>query len=202
MRRLVLPAMVMLALSGCGGGLLAPSDPPPALYTLQGPASVAASGGRANWQLLVDEPGAALDLNIVRIAVAPTQSRIDYYSGVAWADRPPAMIQDLLVQSFAISGRIDAVERRSGGVRGDFILATDLLDFQAEADHSTPVAHVTLIAHLVRTRDRTIVATRIFEANMPANGGIDDVVAAFNNSLQAMLPQIVAWTLDEGDRNR
>jgi cholesterol transport system auxiliary component len=194
-------AVAILALTGCSGGLLAPSTPPPALYTLQAPKAIEASADHANWQLLIALPDAAMDLDVVRIAVVPAPSRLDYYAGVAWADRPAEMLQDLIVESFDRSGRIDTVQRESGGVRGDFILATDLEDFQAEADSAAPVVHVRLAVRLIRTRDRAIVASRTFESKIPVGGDFDAVIAGFNHATQALLPEIVAWTLDQGARN-
>src|SRR5512141_366742 len=89
----------MLALAGCSN-LLAPSGAPAKLYTLSAPTQVVSNAPQVRWQLLVAMPDAALDLNNVRIAIAPAPTRIDYYADVSWADRPPAMLQALLLESF------------------------------------------------------------------------------------------------------
>jgi cholesterol transport system auxiliary component len=195
-----IPLSLVLLLAGCTGGLLAPSGAPPKLYTLTAPASVPTNAPHANWQLLVDMPDAILDLNSARIATAPSPERVDYYADVSWADRPPAMIQELLLQSFDRSGRIAAVQRQGAGLKADFALSSDIQDFEVEAGPQ-PGAHVRLTERLVRTRDRTIVATRVFEARVPVNGGFDDAIAAFDSALGSLLPQIVDWTLTEGSRN-
>ncbi len=193
--------LLTLMLAGCGGGLLAPSGSPAKLYTLSAPKEVTTSAPQANWQLLVAMPDAVLELNSARIAIAPAPSRVDYYADVAWADRPPAMLQELLLQSFDRSGRIAAVQRQSGGVKSDFILTTDIQDFEVDAASGAPSVHIRIAARLVRSRDRAIAATRSFETTMPAADNFDGAIAAFDGAVQALLPQIVDWTLTQGARN-
>jgi cholesterol transport system auxiliary component len=152
--------------------------------------------------LLIAVPEAEMDLDVPRIAVAPSPGRIDYYADVAWADRPPAMMQELLLQAFERSGRIAAVERRgSGNLKADFLLTSDMQDFEVDAATGAPVAHLRITVRLVRTRDRTIVASRTFEATPSASGGLDGALAGFNAGLADMLPQIVDWTLTQGNAN-
>ena len=197
----VLPLLAALALlTGCSG-LLSPSGDPAKLYMLHAPAQVASGAPQARWQLLIAAPDAPLDLNNSRIAVAPTPDRIDYYANVSWSDRPPAMLQELLLQSFERSDRIGAVQRQSGGLKADFILTCDIQDFQVESS-GTPIAHIGLTARLVRTRDRTIVASKRFDVSSPAGGDFDGAVAAFDAGLQTILPRIVDWTLSQGAQNQ
>jgi cholesterol transport system auxiliary component len=200
MRAISLFAILVL-LSGCSASdLLAPSGAPAKLYTLRAPAQVATSAPQAHWQLLVATPEAALDIDTSRIAVVPSSIRIDYYANVAWSGRPPVMLRDLLVESFDRSGRIGAVERQSGGLKSDFVLSCDLRDFQVETA-AEPVSHITLTVRLIRSRDRAIVASRRFEAKTPAGNSFDGAIAAFDEGLQSLLPQIVDWTLTEGAQN-
>src|SRR5262249_28860574 len=127
---------------------------------------------------------------------------MDYYADVAWADSAPAMMQELILQSFDRSGRIQAVQRQGGGLKADYILAVDLQDFENDAASSPPSVHLRLTARLIRTRDRTIVASRAFDAATPVTGGgFDAVIAGFNGALAELLPQLVNWTLVEGGRN-
>ena len=194
--------LLPLLLAGCGGGLLAPSGPPPALYRLEAPREVRVAGSPASWQLLVDKPTAPLALDTTRIAIIPAPGRIDYYADVAWADGVPAMLQELILQSFDRSGRIQAVQRQSGGLRADYILAVDLQDFEANAAENPAAIRIRLTARLVRMSDRSIVASRDFEAKAPIGNGFDTVVSGFDQALDALLPNLVAWTLSEGNRNR
>jgi cholesterol transport system auxiliary component len=195
--------LTLLMLGGCSASsILAPSGEPAKLYTLRAPQTVATSAAVAHWQLLIAMPDAPMDLNSVRIAVMPSAARIDYYANVAWADRPPAMLQDLLLQSFDRSGRISAVQRQSGGIKADFILTSGVENFEVDAASGDPLSHLRVTAWLVRTRDRTIVATKSFDAATPAGQSFDGAISAFDSGLQSLLPQIVDWTLTAGNANQ
>ena len=164
MKKAAAPILLALALTGCSaGGLLAPSGAPPKIYTLSAPKEVASSAPQANWQLLIAMPSAVADINTSRIAIIPAPSRMDYYADVTWADRPPAMLQELLLESFDRSGRIAAVQRQSGGVKSDFLLTTEIEDFEVDNATGEPSVHIRIAARLVRSRDREIVASRNFD---------------------------------------
>ncbi|HEX4505515.1 MAG TPA: ABC-type transport auxiliary lipoprotein family protein [Alphaproteobacteria bacterium] len=200
---LLAPILLALALTGCSAsGLLAPSGAAPKIYTLSAPKEVASSAPQANWQLLIAMPGGVANLNTTRIAIIPAPSRMDYYADVTWADRPPAMLQELLLQSFDRSGRIAAVQRQSGGLKSDFLLTTEIEDFEVDNASGEPNAHIRVAARLVRNRDRTIVAARNFEAAVPSGTSFDGAIAAFDSGLQSVLPQMVDWTLTQGSQHQ
>jgi cholesterol transport system auxiliary component len=198
MRALSLFAALLL-LGGCSG-LLSPSGEPAKLYTLKAPQQISTNAPQAHWQLLIATPDAPLDLDTSRIAIAPSSMRIDYYANVAWSDRPPAMLRDLLVEGFDLSGRAGAVGRQTGALKSDFVLNCDIRDFQVDAA-GEPVAHIAFTARLIRSRDRAIVASRYFEVKTPAGASFDGAIAAFDGGMQTLLPQVVDWTLSEGARN-
>jgi len=198
----ILATLTLLLLAGCTtGDLLAPSGPAAKLYTLKAPLTVQVAAQTVNWQLLIETPNAPIDLNLSRIAVTPSPARIDYYANAAWADRPPAMFQELLLQSFAKSGKIAAVQRQSGGLKADFLLTSDLQDFEVDASSGNPAAHVVVTMRLVRTRDRTIVASKQFESAIQVRGDLEEAVYSFDSALGEILPQIVDWALTQGSRN-
>ena len=203
MKKPVVPILLALALTGCSASsLLAPSGAPPKIYTLSAPKEVTSSAPQANWQLLVAMPGAVADLNTTRIAIIPAPSQMDYYADVTWADRPASMLQELLLQSFDRSGRIAAVQRQSGGLKSDFLLAIEIEDFEVDTTAAEPNAHIRVAAKLVRNRDRTIVAARSFEASAPSGSSFDGAISAFDSGLQSVLPQIVDWTLTQGSQHQ
>jgi cholesterol transport system auxiliary component len=196
------PILLALALTGCSASnLLGPSGSPPKIYTLSAPKEVESSAPQANWQLLIAMPGAGANLNSTRIAIIPAPSRMDYYADVTWADRPPAMLQELLLQSFDRSGRIAAVQKQSGGFKSDFLLTSEIEDFEVDNAAAEPGAHIRVAARLVRSRDRAIVAARNFEATVPSGNSFDGAIAAFDSGLQSVLPQIVDWTLTQGSQH-
>lgn len=190
-----------LLLAGCSGGLLAPAGSPAKLYTLSAPREIASTAPQVAWQLIVQMPDAAMQLNSARIAISPAPARIDYYADVAWTDRPPAILQELLLQSFDKSGKISGVQHMGGSARADFELSTDLQQFQVDAVGDPPSIHVEIAARLIRARDRSIVASRQFAATEPAGANFDATIGGFDVALQRLLPRIVDWTLEQGSRN-
>jgi cholesterol transport system auxiliary component len=200
MKKATASILLALTLTGCSG-LLAPSGAPPKIYTLSAPREFASNAPEASWQLLIAMPAAVNDVNTTRIAIIPAPSRMDYYADVTWADRPPAMLQELLLQSFDRSGRIAAVQRQSGGLKSDFLLATEIEDFEVDNAAAEPSTHIRVSARLVRSRDRAIVATRNFDATVPSGNSFDGAIAAFDSGLQSVLPQMVDWTLTQGSQH-
>ena len=62
-----------LLLAGCSAGLLAPAGSPAKLYTLSAPREIASTAPQVAWQLIVQMPDAAMQLNSARIAISPAE---------------------------------------------------------------------------------------------------------------------------------
>lgn len=193
-------AVAVLALSTLGlPGCSTINPTAPHLYTLT-PRAAVAGGPRVDWQLLVETPSAAAGIDTPRIALSRTPTSLDYFADVSWADRAPNMVQGLVVQTFEDSGRIVSVGRDTVGLRSDYVLKSDLRDFQAE--YTTPGAstpdrvHVRLSAKLVAMPRRTIEAGETFDATVPVRGrAFTDVVAAFDEALGRVTGELVTWAL-------
>ena len=203
-------APIWAALLALGlGGLTACSalnPTAPSLYTLT-PATATATDPavpRVNWQLLVEPPVASAGIDTPRIAVTRSATALDYFAGVSWADRAPAMVQGLIVQSFEDSRRIVSVARESAGLRSDLLLRTELRDFQAEFTGSNATVpaqvRVRLTAKLIAMPSRTIEASETFDAVVPVRGAdFTDVIAAFNTALGQVQGALMDWTLVRGN---
>jgi cholesterol transport system auxiliary component len=199
----VLGATVLAATLGAcsldlGGG------PPPDLYTLSPKSTFTEGLPRVDWQLVVEEPSAAKGIDTDRIAIAPTTLEVKYFPSSRWADRAPRMVQALMIQSFENTKRIVSIGRQSLGLRSDFVLKTELREFQAEknADGTTAV-RVRLNLKLIRPALGQIVASQSFESVKPANSeAVGDIVAAFDEALGAVLKRAVGWTLVEGEKSK
>lgn len=152
------------------------------------------------WQLVVEAPTAPAALNSTRITRMPSPTRLDYFARANWIDRAPQMVQGLLLESFGNSGRIVAVGRESVGLRPDFVLKSELREFQAEYfDTATPRIRVRIDAKLVQMPRRIIVASRGFEATATAKADrMQDIVEAFDLALGEVLQDVVKWTLSTG----
>lgn len=194
---LSLPALH--ALAGCAPRDLLGADPP-ALYTLSPKSTFTPGLPIVAWQLLVNVPDAAAGLDTVRIAAQPEPLKLEYYVGVAWTDRAPAMVQTLLVESFENAESIIAIGRESVGLRADYVLMTELRELQVEIENETDrLARVSLGIKLVRMPDRAIVGSRTFRADStPVESGFRATIMAMDAALGTVLKDVVEWALLTG----
>ena len=191
----VIAGMILGVLSGC---VLPEVSKPITLYTLTPKTTYAEQLPQANWQLVVDPPNAAAALDTARVALARSPYTIEYYAGATWTDNAPAMIQTLLIESFESTGSIVAVGREAIGLRPDYILKTDLREFQAvyQEGDAVPTVWVRMNAKLVEMPDRRIIASETFEQRVKARGRrFPDVIDAFDQALGTVLKNIVVFTL-------
>ena len=131
------------------------------------------------------------------MAISASDLSIDYYATAAWTDRAPLMVQTLIVESFENTKRIVAVGRESVGLRANYLLQTELREFQAETFRGPNiVARVRLNAKIVRMPERQIIGSASFERCRAAEGSdVPAVVAAFDDALGAVLRRMVGWVL-------
>ena len=193
----MLAAMIGVALlSGCID-VLAGSGPPAKLYNLSPKSSFSADLPTVDWQLVVELPISAETLNTPRIALSRVPLTLDYYGGARWSERTPVMVQTLLVESFENTDRIVAVARKSTDLRADYVLKTEMREFQAEySGDGPPIVHVKINAKLVKMPQRTIIASFKSERKIQASGTqLIDIVRAFDQGLGKVLKEVVEWAL-------
>jgi cholesterol transport system auxiliary component len=126
---------------------------------------------------------------------------MEYYARTSWTDRAPLMIQTLMIESFENSDRIVAVGRESVGLRADFILKSELREFQAEYYRTdTPSVRVAINAKLVQMPRRTIIGSQSFESVAETTGDtMTEIIAAFDQALGKVLKHLVEWVLLTGE---
>jgi len=202
MRSLLL--LPLLALAACSN-LLSGGGPAPDLYTLS-PATRFAEGlPKVPWQVMIEEPTAVGGLDANRVAVQPTPNEVRYFADIRWVERAPRMVQGLLVESFEQSRTVAAADRYTVGTRADYVLKSELRDFQAELFDGAkiPTVHVRLTAKLVRGSRQDIQWTRDFEAKAVARASsAPAVVAAFDQALGQVMAEIVAVTVRDTPAQR
>ncbi len=188
-------AAAVAALAGCE--LIKAAEEPTDLYTITPKSTFDAGLPAVLWQLSVDPPVAAANLNTGRIALAMSPTSSDYYSKTAWTDRAPLMVQTRIVDSFENSHKIVAVARESFALRANYVLQTDLRNFEAMYFYGgTPIVHVRLVAKLVRLPDRQIIGVATFERCVRARADkVPKVVEAFDQALGSVMKRLVSWTL-------
>lgn len=198
-RRAFLAAGLAGLTAACGQ--LPIGKPPPQLYTLTPKSTFPADLPRAAWQLAIERPVAPAGLSTVRIAVARERLTLDYYAGVAWVDDAPNMVQRLLIESFENSDRIVGVGREGVTFRSDYTLKVELREFQAEYfdGAEVPTINVRINVKRVQMPQRIIVASQDFETKRRApSNRMADIVRTFDDTLGAVLRDIVVWTLTRG----
>ncbi len=197
-RRLTLAALAA-TLAGCSSLILPGQGEPPQLYTLTPKSTFASDLPTVAWQLVVEPPVAAAGLNTSRIALQRTPVSLDYFARVNWTDSAPLLVQTRLIESFENTGKIVAVARESVRLRPDYLLQTELREFQAEYfpdARQPPLVRARIIAKLVRVSDRAIIASNAIERTERAR--VDDMGAiaeAFDEALGGMMKRVVEWTL-------
>jgi len=181
-------------LAGCG--LVPDVNKPLTLYTVKPKLTLATQPAKVTWQLVVSEPSAERDIDTTRIALTRTPNVIEYFADGNWSDTAPRMVQAKMIEAFESTNAIVAVGRDAAGLRADYILQSDLRDFEADYTNGAATAHVRLIAKLVQMPDRRITRTVSAEASAPAAGkDLAAIVTAFEQALGETLSKIVTGIL-------
>lgn len=177
--------------------------PPPSLYRLSPKSTFAEGLPRVDWQLVLETPLANAGIDTTRIALQRTSMQIEYYARSQWSDRAPLMVQTLMIESFENSNRIVAVGRDVIGLRADFLLKSELREFQVVYYDGPPRAHVNISARLVTMPRRAIIGAESFEAIVPAKAdNIYAIIDAFDEALGKVLRRLVEWVLQTGEAAR
>ncbi|MDW8480075.1 MAG: ABC-type transport auxiliary lipoprotein family protein [Xanthomonadales bacterium] len=201
--RSALPVLLAL-LAGCirvglGGG----GGEPPAAYHLGAPEPP--PGLRpVNWQLVVDRPSAPRSLDGQRIVWIDRDGRVALLPGAQWTDRIPDLVQGALIETLERSAAIAGVDRPTSGLRGDYLLVTEIRAFQLErAADGAFAARVALGLRLLEPARNRIVASRLVEATAPAHGDAPAAaVSAFREAFARVIPEAARWALESGEANR
>ena len=186
----------LAALAGCS--ILPKVQDPTTLYTLTPKNTFPPDLPNVNWQLVVELPTAAAGIDSSRIALSHDPFTLEYYAKAAWTDNAPGMVQTLLIESFERTGKIVAVGPESAGLRPDYILKTDLREFQDNYRNGDPLPTVSVrvSAKLVAMPQRRIVRAIDTDKSVKATGPkFEDVLTAFDDALGHVLKEIVVYTL-------
>lgn len=195
---LALLGAIALALGACTLDLLPGGGSAPELYVLTPKSTFSPDLPTVDAQLVIETPISSEGLNTYRMALRQSPLTLDYYASSRWTERAPRMVQTMLVESFENTGRILSVGRQGVDLRADYVLRSELREFQAEYLESgaPPTVWVRLSAKLVEMPERMIVASESFEQRTKAAGrSMTDVVSAFDEALNKVLKRTVEWTL-------
>ena len=196
-RALLAAGLASTALSACSG-IVGPPEAPP-LYMLKPLLPPASGGPRVPWQMSIMLPDAPDSLDTDRIVLVHETQQMDFYAAASWQDRLPFLVQSALIEAFEASGRIAAIGRDTDGLKSDYLLHTDIRDFQARYDtaDAPPTVVIRIAAKLIAVRGRTIALAANAHAEVAAGqNNVPSVVVAFNQALAQTLGQITAWALN------
>ncbi|MEM6372525.1 MAG: ABC-type transport auxiliary lipoprotein family protein [Pseudomonadota bacterium] len=200
-KRALFAASLLLAVPGCTAisGLSAASTPNE-LYVLTPKSTFDADLPKLRYQIAVQEPTATASVDTDQIAVQPTPLRVQYLPEARWVDRAPLIVQSLMIESFENSGRVPAVGSSAIGLRADFLIVTDIREFQAIVPVDAPDAplevDVRLNVKVIDAFSDRIIASRSFEeVTRSASDEASDVTQAFDLALGGTLRDAVEWSI-------
>jgi cholesterol transport system auxiliary component len=191
-------------------------EEPPRLYVLTPKSTYPDDLPKVEWQLLVETPVSPAGLSTARIALQDSPIELRYFDHANWTDFAPKMVQALIIESFENSGKIVSVGREQIGLRSDFLLKTELREFQAEYEEPIPInvkelgpnaaapwARVRINAKIVKMPQREIIAHQTFERRVRASENrMSAIIDAFDEALGKTLKAVVVWTLQTGEAHK
>ena len=184
---LLAAGLVCLGLVGCARA--AGRRPPrPTISLRRGPLPGASK--KAPWQLAVYEPVAVHTLETNRLMVRPQPDQVSYYKGIAWSDRLPRLVQARMIESFQNSGAVKAVSN----TYGQYALASEIRAFQIDVTTGRAAAEVDVFAKLINLSTGKVIATKGFNARVPAKSDApEDAFAALNQAFTQVVQDITTW---------
>lgn len=197
--RRALPILCALMLSGCTAlTSLSDATAPLQAYGLRAPSDTPAVQGSLQRDLVLETPMAGGALETDRILIRPDPFQAAYLPGVRWTDTAPVMLQNLMLRSFEDTNALRYVGRRPIGGSADYLLVSELTDFQAELgpDGETVTTRFRLTARLVRDADGTILGRHTVQSTAPATSTeAAAVVAGLDEATTAGLRELTIWAL-------
>jgi len=192
-------APLVVGLGGCAKMFTTPPRP---LFQLSAPTDLPANLPRTTAQILIDAPYAPEGIEPRRIAVVRATNGLDYLADGDWADRTPALVRAVLVETFENSKSVAAVGPDSLDLRADFEIEGDLRHFEAVYDSpdaktaGAPTIWVALAVKLVKVPERKILAQTTISVRQPAAANATaQIVEAFNEATASVAKQVLQWTL-------
>jgi cholesterol transport system auxiliary component len=197
-RRSFARALGVLPLLALGGGCQLAGREPPREFRLT-PKTTYGALRKVDWSLIVDRPESDRAIDTVRIARL-SGVEVAYYADALWVDRPAAMLEPLLIQSFRASDAIEVVGDRRSEIRPDFLLQSRITAFQAEPiPDAPPNVRVALAVSLLAMPRRVVAGPTEVGSSVPAEQReLESIAAAFDEALGKVFKRLVEWTLQTG----
>ena len=182
-------AAFALALASCFGG----QKVPPALLTLTSlapaPASIARTSAPGE-ALTIDVPVIPRELSTTRVPALVGPNAVAYIEDLQWVESPDKLFQDLLQETvMRTTGRV-VLDPRQATLDPGVLLSGTLTRFGYDtASRAVVVRYDGALSRAGGTR----VATRRFEASVPADGTAASVGPALNAAANQVAAQVAGW---------
>lgn len=171
--------LLLVCLAGCS---LAGKKSGTQIYTLQ--AEIERSNCRKPASLRVVAPRVAPGLDTARIAVLDGPNHLTYYNSVAWADNLPEVLQRYWLDAFNQWGGFGSVGSDMDTTYSDFMLFTDIYEFQLSTQGEPPSVRLRMTARLVNSKtNKVLVNIPVEESVAVETVHMDNIVRAFNLAL-------------------
>ena len=199
-RRLGAAGLLLALVCGCGA-LTTAVAPHPRFFSLDGARGPAQAAPRTVTMaavtaptLTVSPPHAAAGFDSRRIMYVRQADQLEYFAHNEWIDTPARMLAPLIVAAVESSGAFRAVVQTPSPAAGEMRLDTEILRLQHEFLQAPSQVRFTLRAYLVESATRRVIASREFDAAVPAasedpHGG----VVAANRAVQTVLENLSAF---------
>ncbi|MBC5785031.1 membrane integrity-associated transporter subunit PqiC [Ramlibacter sp. USB13] len=189
------PWILAAVLAGCA---FAPAaDAPTSLSVLdQLPADVPRHA-RTHLTLVVFPPEARPSIDTVQMAYTSQPHALAYFARHRWAERPPQMLQPLLVRTLEATGAFTAVVGPPLAGNGTLALRTELTQLVQDFTSDPPVVQLSLRVRLSDDRAQKVLGTRemalreTMQQKSPAAGA-----AAANAALARALRETAQFVLE------
>jgi cholesterol transport system auxiliary component len=194
-----LAAGLPLLLLACGCGVIGPAlSPHPTYYSLADARNTATPAppraAAAAPTLITTVPHAAAGFDSQRIMYVRKANQLEYFAHNEWVDTPARMLAPMIVAALQGSGAFRAVVQTPSPAAGELRLDTEILRLQHEFLSAPSQARFTLRAYLVESATRRVIASRDFDAAVPAasEDPYGGVVAA-GRAVQTVLENLAAF---------
>ena len=189
MSRPLIVAALAVSLAACFGG----KKVPPTLLTLTSVAPLPASIARtaaAGEALTIDVPVISKELSTTRVPALVGPTAVAYIEGLQWVESPDKLFQDLLQETVTRTTSRVVLDPRQSSLDPGVSLTGTLTRFGYDtATGAVVVRYDGTLASAGSAR----VATRRFEARVPADGTAASVGPALNAAANQVAAQVAAW---------
>src|SRR4029079_17233831 len=155
-------------------------------------------GSKHSTALLVGMPDTRIIYNSTSMAYMMKPYQINYFAKNRWAATPAQMLQPLIVETLQNTHYFRSVGGAGALGTYNYVLHTEILEFNQEFFANRSMVNVKLRAQLVKTSTNCVVATKEFTVieTAPQRTPYGGVVAA-NRAVSRVLAQMAAWCVSQ-----